>query len=43
MLVNHADAGCDRVAGAIEVDGLSIDEDFTFIGLVKAVEHVHQR
>ena len=43
MLVNHTNAGCNSVTGPVEVNRLSIDEDFSFIGLVKAVEHVHQR
>src|SRR5690606_16433561 len=42
MLVDHADAGRDGVAGTVEVDGLAVDQHLTFVGVVEAVEDVHQ-
>ncbi len=43
VLVDHADAGRDRVAGAGEVLDLVVEDDLALVGLVEAVEHVHQR
>ena len=42
VLVHHADAGRDRVAGALEDDGLAVDDDLALVGGVEPVEHVHQ-
>ena len=42
MLVHHADAGLHRVAGAGEVLHLVVQQDLARIGLLEAVEHVHQ-
>ena len=43
VLVHHADAGRHRVAGAGEVLDLVVEEDLALVGLVQAVEHVHER
>ena len=43
MLVHHADAGGHGVAGAGEVLHLVVEEDLALVGLVQAVEHVHER
>ena len=43
VLVDHSNPRGNRITGAVEVDRLAIDEDFSFIGLVKAVKHIHQR
>ena len=36
MLVHHADAGRDGVAGAVERDRLAVDQDLALVGLVAA-------
>ena len=43
VLVDHADAGRDRVAGSGEVLDLAVEHDLALVGLVEAVEDVHQR
>ena len=43
VLVDHADAGADRVAGAAELDRLAVDEDLALVRPVEAGEDVHQR
>ena len=43
MLVHHADARRDRVAGALERHGLAVDEDLSLIGGVHPVQDVHER
>ena len=43
VLVHHADAGRDRVAGTGEVLDLVVEQDLALVGPVEAVEHVHQR
>ena len=43
MLVHHADAGMDRIAGRADGDRLAADADLAGIGLVEAVEDRHQR
>ena len=43
VLVDHADAGGDRVARAAERDRLAVDQDLALVGLVEAVQDVHQR
>ncbi len=42
VLMHHADAGCDRVLGALDLAILAVDPDDPPIGLVEAVEDVHQ-
>ena len=42
VLVDHADAGADRVAGAAELDRLAVDEDLALVRPVEAGEDVHQ-
>ena len=43
VLVDHADAGRDGVAGTGEVLDLVVEQDLALVGPVEAVEHVHQR
>ena len=43
VLVHHADAGADGVAGAVEMGRLAVDEDLALVRPVEAGEHVHQR
>ena len=43
MLVHHADAGIDGVAGIVHVDLFPVDQDIAGGGLEQAVELVHQR
>ena len=43
VLVDHADPGADRVARIVEGDGLVVDQDLALIGLVEAVQDVHER
>jgi hypothetical protein len=43
VLVNHADARSNGVAGTGEGDRLVVDEDLALVGLVEAVEDVHER
>src|SRR6185312_5715076 len=43
VLVHHADAGCHGVSGTREVLHDVIEQDLALVGLVEAVEHVHQR
>ncbi len=43
VLVHHADAGVHRVAGAGEGLHLVVEQDLALVGLVQAVEDVHQR
>ena len=42
VLVDHADAGLDRVLRALDRRGLAVDQDLAAVGLVEAVEDVHQ-
>ena len=42
MLVDHADSGAHRVTGSGEMlDGV-VEQDLALVGLVEAVEHVHE-
>ena len=43
VLVHHADAGFDRVLRGAEDDGLALQQDLPLVGLVEAVEDVHER
>ena len=43
MLVDHADAGLDRILRAANGPLLPVDQDLAAVGLVEAVEDVHQR
>ena len=43
VLVDHADAGGDGVAGRGERDRLAVDDDLALGRLEQPVEHVHQR
>ena len=43
VLVHHSNPRGNRITGTVEMDRIPIDEDFSFIGLVKAVKHIHQR
>ncbi len=43
VLMDHADPGRDGVTGRFEGDGLTIDEDLAFVGVVQPVHDVHQR
>ena len=43
VLVHHADAGRHGVARAGEVLDVVVEQDLALVGLVQAVEHVHQR
>ena len=43
VLVDHPDAGRDRVARRAQVGVLPADPDATLIGTVQTCEHVHQR
>ena len=42
MLVDHADAGADRVLGRADRPLLAADQDGAAVGMVEAVEDVHQ-
>jgi hypothetical protein len=42
LLVDHSDAQADGVPGRADVGALALDEDFAFVGVVDAVEDVHQ-
>ena len=43
VLVNHADAGSDRVAGILEAGDVPVQQDGALVRPVKAVEDVHER
>ena len=43
MLVHHADAGRDRLARTADAHRLAVDADLAGVGLVEAVDDVHQR
>ena len=43
VLVDHADAGRHRVAGAVELLHRAVEKDLPLIGLVQAVQDVHER
>ena len=43
VLVHHADARRNRVAGALERHGLAVDENLSLIGGVHPVQDVHKR
>ncbi len=42
VLVDHADAGIDRVAGPVERDDPVVDEDLPVVGPVETVQDVHE-
>ena len=42
MLVHHADAGGHGVAGPGEVLDVVVEQDLALVGLVQAVQHVHE-
>ena len=43
VLVDHADAQVDGLAGALDVDGRAVDEDLAGVGGEQPVGDVHQR
>ena len=43
VLVHHADPGAHRVAGALEVLHVIVEEDHALVGGVQAVEDIHER
>ena len=43
MLVHHADPVVDRVLRRAEGHGLPADDDLALVGLIEAVEDVHER
>ena len=43
VLVHHPDPAVDRVLGRVERDRLAVEPDLALVGLVEAVEDVHQR
>ena len=43
VLMDHADPGFDRVLGGRELGALALEQDLARVGLVQAVEDVHQR
>ena len=43
MLVNHADAGPDRILRPADSPLLAVDQDLPAVGLIVAVEDIHQR
>ena len=43
VLVHHADAGAHGVAGSCERLRGAVEQDLALVGLVQAVEHVHER
>ena len=43
MLMHHADAGGDRIAGAARFQGMAVHLDGALVGRVQAVENAHQR
>ena len=42
VLVDHADAQLDGLAGRVDDLGLAPDQDLALVGLLQAVEHLHQ-
>ena len=42
MLVDHADAQLDGLARGVDLLGLAPDQDLALVGLLQAVEHLHQ-
>ena len=42
VLVHHADAVAQGVRGRLERDRLAVDENLARVGLVQAVENLHQ-
>ena len=42
MLMDHADPGSDRILRAGDPTGLALDLDGAGVGLIEAVENVHQ-
>ena len=43
VLVDHADAAADGVAGVVQVDDLAVDQDLALVGLVQPEQHLDQR
>ena len=43
MLVDHADAEADGPPRGVDRDRLPVQQDLSFVGLMKPVEDVHQR
>ena len=43
VLVNHPDASCDGIGGGLERDSPAVDGDRPFVGLVHAVQRLHER
>ena len=43
MLVDHSDTFANRITRSGEVNGLSIDENFSSVGTVETEEDIHQR
>jgi hypothetical protein len=42
MLVDHADAQLDGLAGRVDLLGLAPDQDLALVGLLQPVQHLHQ-
>jgi hypothetical protein len=42
VLVDHPDAGRDRVTRAVELQGRPVDDDLALVGTVEPVQDVHQ-
>ena len=42
VLVDHADAGRDRITGPVELDRLAVDQDLALVRRVEAVQDVHE-
>ncbi len=43
VLVDHADAGSDRIRGRMEAEGKSVYDDLALVGLVHSIELAHER
>ena len=42
VLMNHAQATTNGIVGALDVDDFAVEQDFSFVGPVQSIEHVHQ-
>jgi hypothetical protein len=43
MLMNHPNAMGDRIVGAFDLDGLSVDHDASTVRTIEPIQDVHQR
>jgi hypothetical protein len=43
VLVDHPDTSGDRITWILELQPLAVDEDLSLVGVVEAVEDVHER